>query len=706
MMGKLRVYELAKELKVTSKELIELLAEMGVTVKNHMSTLDNDLIAEILDNLGESDDASLIETDSRVKEEGKQKPDKAKDKEYPRSRKGGSKRSYDRKSEHRENARRDQRNKQSAAASEANSAASLDQEVQLPESLTVQELATILQRPGAQIVKLLFDKGIMAGLNQAIDYSVAAQVAEKLGFKASPIKEQLPTLEKVQDRPDQLRDRPPVVTVMGHVDHGKTSLLDAIRHTKVTAEEAGGITQHIGASVISFEGRKIVFLDTPGHEAFTAMRARGAQVTDLAVLVVAADDGVMPQTVEAINHAKAAEVPIIVAINKIDKPGARPEVVKQQLTEYGLIPEEWGGDTICLPVSAKHKEGIDDILEMILLLADMREFKANPKCPAVGTIIEAQLDRGRGPVATVLVQRGTLRVGDAIVAGTASGKVRAMINDKGNRVLEAGPAIPVSVQGFSEVPQAGDIMRVVPDEKTARAIAEKEKSRLRETELQTKGGLSLDELYLKIQEGEIKELNLIIKADVQGSVEAMQQAVEKLSTGEVRVNVIHGGVGAITETDIMLASASKAVIVGFNVRPEGKAAQVAETENVDIRLYRVIYDAIEDVKAAMEGMLAPKIREVALGTAEVRATFHVPKAGTIAGCYVRDGKVNRDAKARLVRDGIVIHEGPIGSLKRFKDDVREVTAGYECGIGLANYQDIKEGDIIEVFKIEEVPATL
>ena len=692
-MGKLRVYELAKELKVTSKELLELLAEMDIKVKNHMSTLDEDVIKQVLDSLGEVNDVPDIDSEEEEVTE-------------PRSRKGNSKRPSGKKGGRREDTRRGRDSEQSTTVTEAGLDTSPAQEVQLPPSLTVQDLATILEKPGGQIVKLLFDRGIIAGLNQAIDYSAAAQVAEKLGFKVRPIEEQLPVLEEVKDRPEQLRDRPPVVTVMGHVDHGKTSLLDAIRRTKVTAEEAGGITQHIGASVISSGGRKIVFLDTPGHEAFTAMRARGAQVTDIAILVVAADDGVMPQTVEAINHAKAAKVPIIVAINKIDKPGARPDVVKQQLTEYGLIPEEWGGDTICLPVSAKHKEGIDDLLEMVLLLADLKEFKANPKRKAVGTIVEAELDRGRGPVATVLVQRGTLRVGDAIIAGTASGKVRAMTNDKGNRVNEAGPSIPVAVQGFSEVPQAGDIMRVVANEKIARTLAEEERSRLRETELQTRGGLTLDELYLRIQEGEIKELNIIIKADVQGSVEAIQQALEKLSTTEVKVNVIHGGVGAITETDIMLAAASQAIVVGFNVRPEGKATQTAEAENVDIRLYRVIYDAIEDVKAAMEGMLAPKIREMLLGKAEVRATFHVPKAGTIAGCYVRDGKISRDAQARLVRDGIVIHEGPIGSLRRFKDDVREVAVGYECGIGLANYQDIKEGDLIEAFKIEEVPATL
>lgn len=693
-MGKLRVYELAKELKISSKELIELLAEMGVKVKNHMSTLDDEVVEQVINNLGGIDNVSDTE-DSPI-EEGIAKGRPHKGTTVKRSR-GKN---------HREDARRNRSTDKALAEEDPSSSSSVDQEVQLPPSLTVQELATILKRPGSQIVRLLFDRGIMAGLNQAIDYSVAAQVAEKLGFAVAPMQEVLPTLEDTEDSPDQLRERPPVVTIMGHVDHGKTSLLDAIRHTRVTAEEAGGITQHIGASVVSYNGRKIVFLDTPGHEAFTAMRARGAQVTDIAVLVVAADDGVMPQTVEAINHAKAANVPIIVAVNKIDKPGARPDVVKQQLTEYGLVAEEWGGETICLPVSAKNKEGIDELLEMILLVADMQELKANPKRPAVGTIIEAELDRGRGPVATVLVQRGTLRVGDAIVAGTASGKVRAMINDKGNRVLEAGPSIPVAVLGFGEVSQAGDILRVVPDEKVARSLADAEKARLRETELQTRGGLTLDELYQRIQEGEIKELNLIVKADVQGSVEAIQQALEKLSTPEIKVNIIHSGVGAITETDIMLATASRAVVIGFNVRPEGKAAQAAEAENVDIRLYRVIYDAIEDIKAAMQGMLAPKLREVALGQAEVRTTFHVPRAGTIAGCFVQTGKITRDSQVRLVRDGIVIHEGKIGSLRRFKDDVREVAAGYECGVGLANYQDIKEGDIIEAFKIEEIPATL
>ncbi|HKM39968.1 MAG TPA: translation initiation factor IF-2 [bacterium] len=701
-MGKQRIYELAKRLEISSKELLELLAEMGVEAKSHMSTLDRATALQVLASLGEGAPISVPKPDAEVEKS----VEKAKEEIRTKERKNRIKQQKNGLKKPKEPRPSDLDEAQNTKTITADTGVSLAEEIRLPNSLTVQELSTLLKRPGGQIVKLLFDRGVMAGLNQAIDYSVAAQVAEKLGFKAMQTEEQLPILEEVKDHPDQLRDRPPVVTVLGHVDHGKTSLLDAIRHTKVTIAEAGGITQHIGASVVTFDGRDIVFLDTPGHEAFTALRARGAQVTDLAILVIAADDGIMPQTVEAINHARAAKVPIIVVINKIDKPGARPDMVKQQLTEYELIPEEWGGDTICLSVSAKQKQGIEDLLEMILLMADMQELKANPKRQAVGTIIEAELDRGRGPVASVLVQRGTLYVGDAIVAGTASGRVRAMTNDKGSRVGAAGPSVPVEVQGFSEVPQAGDIMRVVEDEKTARSLAEAERHRLRETELQTKGGLSLNELYLRVQEGKVKELNLIIKGDVQGSVEAIEHSLERLSTSEVKVNVIHTGVGTITETDIMLAAASKAVIIGFNVRPEGKATQAAEAENIDIRLYRIIYDAIEDVKAAMEGMLAPKIREVSLGQAEVRTIFHVPKAGTIAGSYVKEGKISRDAQARLVRDGIVIHEGPIGSLRRFKDDVGEVAAGYECGIGLANYQDIKAGDIVEVFRLEEIPATL
>ncbi|BCV24973.1 translation initiation factor IF-2 [Gelria sp. Kuro-4] len=690
-MGKVRVYELAKELKVSSKDLMELLAEMGIQVRNHMSALEDEAVERVRDALG-GDDAPAapdVPAELEVEVEEEEIPRKALEKKgRPKGKDGRPKRARQRK--------REERRPEEEKA---------PKEVELPPQLTVQELATRLGKPGSQIVKLLFADGIMAGLNQSIEFSTAAQVAQKLGVtvtRAQLEPEAAPAQE--EDRPEDLRERPPVVTVMGHVDHGKTSLLDAIRHTRVTEQEAGGITQHIGASVVEHKGRRIVFLDTPGHEAFTAMRARGAQATDIAVLVVAADDGVMPQTVEAINHAKAAGVPIIVAINKMDKPGARPDLVKQQLTEYGLVAEEWGGDTICLPVSAVKKQGIEDLLEMILLVADMQELKANPNRPATGIIIEAELDRGRGPVATVLVQRGTLRVGDAVVAGTAAGRVRAMMNDKGQRVKAARPSEPVAVLGFAEVPQAGDLLKVVSDEKTARALADRERDRLREKELTAHPHLTLDELYQRIQEGEVKELNLVIKADVQGSVEAVRQALEKLSNPEVKVNVIHGGVGAITETDVMLAAASSAIIIGFNVRPEGKAAQSAEEQKVDIRLYRIIYDAIDDIKAAMQGLLAPKLREVALGSAEVRAVFHVPKVGTVAGCYVRDGRFSKDAQVRLVRDGVVVYEGKVASLRRFKDDVREVAAGYECGITLVNFQDFKEGDTLEAFAIEEVPV--
>ena len=503
------------------------------------------------------------------------------------------------------------------------------------------------------------------------------------------------------DTEDQLQPRPPVVTIMGHVDHGKTSLLDAIRETSVTAGEAGGITQHIGAYTVDRDGRTITFLDTPGHEAFTAMRARGAQATDIAVLVVAADDGIMPQTVEAINHAKAAEVPIIVAINKMDRPDANPDRVMQQLTEHGLVVEEWGGDVIAVPVSAKNGMNLDKLLEMILLVADIEDYKANPERMARGIVIEAQLDRGRGPVATVLVQNGTLHVGDNLIAGTAYGRVRAMINDKGERIDEVGPGYPAEVLGLNEVPSAGDLFNAVEADQI-RDIADERKDKIKAEKLQAMSRVSLDNLFAQIAEGQVKELNVIVKADVQGSVEAVKQSLEKLSNEEVRVRAIHGGVGAITETDVMFASASNAIIIGFNVRPEPAARDLAEREGVDMRLYRVIYNAIEDIEAAMKGMLEPQFREVELGRAEVRNVFKVTGAGTIAGSYVLSGKIVRNAELRLVRDGIVIHEGKIASLRRFKDDVREVASGYECGIGIENYNDLKEGDILECFEMEEV----
>ena len=581
--------------------------------------------------------------------------------------------------------------------------------VVLGESTTVQELALKMHKSPAELIKKLMQLGIMATINQEIDNDTAAILAGEFGYEVEvrlPVDMEAVLMQEPEDDPALLQSRPCVVAVMGHVDHGKTSLLDAIRETNVMATEAGGITQHIGAYQVEHNGKKITFLDTPGHEAFTAMRARGAQVTDIAILVVAADDGVMPQTVEAINHAKEAGVPIIVAINKIDKPGANPDRVKQELTEHGLVAEEWGGDTICVNVSALKKEGLEDLMEMILLVAEMNEFKANPDRPARGTVIEAELDKGRGPVATVLVQNGTLSVGDTIIAGTAFGRVRAMMDDKGRRIKKAGPSTPVEVLGFSEVPSASDIFVVVEDEKLARTIVARRQTRRREEELKTTTRVSLEDLFKHIQEGQIKELGIIVKADVQGSVEALRQALLRLNTGEVKVNIIHGGVGAITETDIMLASASNAIVIGFNVRPDVNARKAAENEKVDVRLYRVIYDAIEDVKAAMSGLLEPEYREVMLGRAEIRKIFKASRIGTIAGCYVLEGKIERDAGVRVVRDGIVVHEGKLESLKRFKDDVREVTQGYECGLALEKFNEIQEGDIIEAFTMKAVKREL
>jgi len=578
--------------------------------------------------------------------------------------------------------------------------------VQIPERITVKEFAQAIEVSASEVIKKLIALGVMASINQEIDLDTATLVGAEFGVTvtAAPTVEETLVIEEIEDRPEMLKPRWPVVTVMGHVDHGKTSLLDAIRETNVIASEAGGITQHIGAYQVEAQGKKITFLDTPGHEAFTAMRARGAQVTDIAVLVVAADDGVMPQTVEAINHGKAADVPIIVAINKIDKPVANPDRVKQELTQYGLVPEDWGGDTICVEVSALKKIGIDDLLEMILLVAEMKELKANPDRPAKGTVIEAKLDKGRGPVATVLVQNGTLHQGDTIIAGDVSGKVRVLVNDKGRNVAKAGPSEPVEVVGFDDLPEAGDIFYVT-DEKTARQLAEKRQQFRREKELKKDQRFKLEDLFARIKEGEIKELNIVLKADVQGSMEAIQNSLERLSNEEVRVQVIHGGVGAISESDVMLASASGAVIVGFNVRPDPIAKRLAEREEVELRLYRIIYNIIDDVKKAMEGMLEPEYKEVVLGRAEVRATFRVPKVGTVAGSYVTEGKITRNSEARVLRDNVVIFEGKIESLKRFKDDVREVVSGFECGIGLERFNDIKEGDIIECFTNEEIKKT-
>ena len=573
------------------------------------------------------------------------------------------------------------------------------------ERITVRDLSERIGKPAGEIIKKLMGLDIMATINSELDYDTALLVCSDFGIelelKLDKTAEDILSDEDVQDEESDLITRPPVVTIMGHVDHGKTSLLDYIRKTRVTATEAGGITQHIGAYTVTVNDQQITFLDTPGHEAFTAMRARGAQCTDIAILVVAADDGVMPQTIEAINHAKAAKVPIIVAINKCDRPGADPERIKTQLTEYSLVCEEWGGDTIMVPISALTGDGIDSLLEMVILQAEVLDLKANPDRMARGIIVEAKLDKGRGPVATVLVQNGTLHTGDTIVAGTAYGRVRAMVNDRGERVTEAGPSMPVEVIGFNDVPEAGDQISAVEDDRLSRLVAEERKQKLRAALVKSDSKASLDDLFSQIGNG-VKDLNVIVKADVQGSVEAVKQSLEKLSNDEVQVKTIHGGVGAINETDVMLASASNAIIVGFNVRPDSKAAQLAERDQIDIRLYRVIYDAIEEIQAAMKGLLAPKFKEVILGHAQVRLTFKVSGVGTIAGGYVTDGKIQRNAQIRLLRDNVVIHEGKIASLKRFKDDAREVAQGFECGIGIENYNDVKENDVIECFVMEEI----
>ncbi|CCQ93055.1 initiation factor IF-2 [[Clostridium] ultunense Esp] len=673
-MIKIRVYELAKELGMTSKDLMEKMEELDLKVSSHMSSL-------------ESEDAEMIKGLFEEEKEGK--------KEKKNSNKGKAMKV---KNNSENNRKKDKKQDNDKA----------DNIIEMGGTIIVKDLADKIGIGATQVITKLIGLGVMASQNQSIDFDTASIVADEFGFKVIMDKvEDEEDIERefdldFEDDPKDLRPRPPVVTVMGHVDHGKTSLLDAIRKTSVTTQEAGGITQHIGASIVNVEGKKVVFLDTPGHEAFTSMRARGTQVTDLAILVVAADDGVMPQTIEAINHAKAANVPIMVAINKIDKPDANIDRIRQDLAEHGLVPEEWGGDTISVPVSALKKEGIDELLEMILLVAEMQELKANPNRKAVGTVIEAQLDKGRGPVATVLVQKGTLRVGDMVVSGSASGRVRAMFDDKGKNVKKAGPSIPVAILGLSEVPLSGDLLYAVEDEKTARAYANKNKEIVREEQLRASQKVSLDDLFEKIQLGEIKDLNIIIKTDVRGTIDAIRQSLEKLENEEVKINIIHGGVGGITESDVMLASASNAIIIGFNVRPTLNALDIAKHEKVDVRTYRVIYDAIEDIKSAIKGMLEPEYVEEVIGRAQVRATFRVPNVGVVAGIYVQQGKITRNSIIRLLRDDIVIFEGKVSSLKRFKDDVREIASGYEGGLGLENYNDIKEGDILEAYIMKEV----
>ena len=574
----------------------------------------------------------------------------------------------------------------------------------IPDEIVVSELASRLKVTATEVIKKLMGLGVMASINEVVDFDPAALVAEEFGAKVEKevhvtIEERL--IETDEDPEESLQERCPVVVVMGHVDHGKTSILDRIRNAHVTDTEAGGITQHIGAYQVEYQGKKITFLDTPGHEAFTAMRARGANVTDIAILVVAADDGIMPQTIESINHAKAAGVSIIVAINKMDKEGADPDRVKQQLTEQSLVVEEWGGDVIAVPVSAKTGMGIDELLENILLVAEVKELKANPDRLARGTVVEARLDKGKGPVATLLVQNGTLKSGDVIIAGTSVGRIRTMTNDKGRSIKEAGPSTPVEITGLGEVPSAGDVFNAVADEKLARELVEQRKHEAKEELFQQHQKVTLDNLFSQIAEGEMKELPIIVKADVQGSVEAVKQSLEKLSNDEVRVKVIHGGVGAVSESDVMLANASNAIIVGFNVRPDPVAKQNAEQSGVDIRLYRIIYDAIEEITDAMKGMLAPKYREVETARIEVRQVYKISNVGTVAGSYVLDGKVGRNNEIRVVRDGIVIAEDKMSSLKRFKDDAKEVAAGFECGITLEKFTDIKEGDIFEAFYMEE-----
>ena len=675
-MSKIRVHELAKELGISSKELIDLLMdEFNIEVKNHMSVIedeDAELIKELLGNVAPA--GNVVEEYEKIADEEVNKGPKKKKK-----------------------VKKEDKAKKEETEEETKL-------IEIGDTITVKELAEKLNKPTAEVIKTLIFTGVMAGINQEIDFETAEKVCEKYEVLIEKKEEtaELDAIEIEEDSEENLQKRPPIITVMGHVDHGKTSLLDAIRKAKVTATEAGGITQHIGAYTVDVNGEEITFLDTPGHEAFTAMRARGAQITDVVILVVAADDGIMPQTKEAISHCKAAGVPMVVAINKIDRPNANVDRVKQELTEHGLIAEDWGGDTVCVPVSAKQGQGIDTLLEMVLLTAEMLELKANPNRKAKGTVIEAKLDKGRGSVASLLVQNGTLHVGDSILVGSTYGRIRAMFDDTGKKIKSAGPSIPVEVLGLSEVPAAGDRFNQVKDEKTARNMAEVRKEKLKNDSLNARHRVSLEDLYSQIKEGSVKELDIVVKADVQGSVEAIRQSLEKLSTDDVKVRVIHGAVGAITETDISLATASNAIVIGFNVRPDSNAVSAAERDGVDVKTYRIIYDAIEDVKSAMIGMLEPEYKEVVLGKAEVRETYKISNVGTIAGCYVLDGKITRNADIRVIRDGIVVFESTLGSLKRFKDDAKEVRSGYECGLSVEKFNDLKEGDIIEAYTMEAI----
>lgn len=732
-MKKMRIYELAKSVNKGTKEVIKDLAGMGIEVKSHMSSLEGAELEKAMKFYEAGKEPLKSETDQKTekRQEPKAQPKKS---EQPKSKKKAEERPETRPNASKPSQKKEKAQAEAPTKKEKNNKPNKPQkpqnakaqgkkeskkkqdrpanpapeikEVEIEDEITVLDFAKLIGKSVAEVISKLITLGVMANQNQKIDFDYASLIGDEFGVTVK-LKEQETDSDDpygldYEDREEDLVLRSPVVTVMGHVDHGKTSLLDAIRKTSVTKREAGGITQHIGASTVNVNGKRIVFLDTPGHEAFTAMRSRGAMVTDIAVLVVAADDGVMPQTIEAINHAKAANVPIIVAVNKMDKPEANIDRIRQELTEQDLVVEAWGGDVIDVPVSARNGDGIDDLLEMILMVAEMEELKANPNRKAVGTIVEAQLDKGRGPVATVLVQKGTLKSGDMVVTGKASGRIRAMFDDKGKKINKAKPSTPVVILGLSDVPEAGDMIYAVKDEKTARSIAQAQREHEREEKMNATSRVSLDDIFSKIQEGNLKELNIVIKTDVRGTIDAVKQSLEKLSNDEVRVNIIHGAVGGVTESDVMLASASNAVIIGFNVRPTQVAIDMAKQENIDMRTYRVIYDAINDIEAAIEGMLEPKYKEVVLGRAEVRQVFKIPGAGNVAGIYVKSGVIRRSASVRLMRDNVVLYEGEINSLKRFKDDARELASNFEGGLGLENYNDIKVGDEIEAYVMEEI----
>jgi translation initiation factor IF-2 len=714
-MTKMRVYEYAKKQNISSKDVITALQSMNVEVSNHMSTIDDHVIVK-LDGKYKADKKEPSKSISVKQREDHKTPmqkqentnNKPANTNKPAN-KGGNKPFNKGKTNNQ--AKKPGGNKRGGNQRRPQGAAPVQPKKELPSkitftgSLTVGELASKLHKEPSEIIKKLFMLGVMATINQDLDKDSIELIAGEYGVEVEEvIVFDVTEFEgyETEDQEEQLQIRPPVVTIMGHVDHGKTTLLDSIRNTKVTAGEAGGITQHIGAYQVVVNDKKITFLDTPGHAAFTTMRARGAQVTDITILVVAADDGVMPQTVEAISHAKAAEVPIIVAVNKMDKEAANPDRVMQELTEYGLVSEAWGGDTIFVPLSALSGDGIEELLEMILLVSEVEEWKANPNRSATGTVIEAQLDKGRGSVATLLVQNGTLRVGDSIVVGNTYGRVRAMVNDLGRRVKEVGPSTPVEITGLNDVPQAGDQFMVFADEKKARQVGEARASKQIDEQRREGAKLSLDDLFEQIKQGDIKDINLIVKADVQGSAEALAASLNKIDVEGVKVKIIMTGVGAITESDVILASASNAIVIGFNVRPDGNAKRTADAENVDIRLHRIIYKVIEEIEAAMKGMLDPEFEEKVIGQVEVRQTIKVSKIGTIAGSYVTDGKITRDSSIRVIRDGIVVFEGEVDVLKRFKDDVKEVAQNYECGITIKNFNDIKEGDVIEAYVMEEI----